>query len=158
MGKHFSVIMPPDEFERVSRDNILPKLEGRQTGAHKAPKLFDERRTGERRTRSLEVKLITKDTMDVKVLVGDVTGIISLENDSFIAPSSAPSNVISGSHGVIFDITKYKQVEKERMELQKRFFEIQKIDTVGAWLLSCTILTQTGQYSWQRCLDSCDEQ
>ncbi|NLE01484.1 MAG: PAS domain S-box protein [Fibrobacter sp.] len=131
MGKHFSVIMPPDEFERVSRDNILPKLEGRQTGAHKAPKLFDERRTGERRTRSLEVKLITKDTMDVKVLVGDVTGIISLENDSFIAPSSAPSNVISGSHGVIFDITKYKQVEKERMELQKRFFEIQKNDTVG---------------------------
>jgi nitrogen-specific signal transduction histidine kinase len=73
-----------------------------------------------------------KGTSDVKFMVGDVTGIVSLENNTGGSDSAVGSNSnVAGSHGIIFDITKYKQAEKERMELQKRFFEIQKIDAVG---------------------------
>ena len=58
IGTHFHDILHPDDVNEVSRCRILPKFRGKQTGDHKAPKLFDERRTRERRTENLEVRLI----------------------------------------------------------------------------------------------------
>lgn len=134
IGKHFSTIMPVEEYERVSRDLILPKYIGRVTGDEKSPKLFDERRTGVRRTRNLEVRLLTKKNDDVKFMVGDVTGIIAVEgayDERRYAETKNKTGCFLGSQGVIFDITKYKEAEKERMELQKRLYEIQKMDAIG---------------------------
>lgn len=134
IGKHFSTIMPVEEYERVSRDLILPKYIGRVTGDEKLPKLFDERRTGVRRTRNLEVRLLTKKNDDVKFMVGDVTGIIAVEgayDERRYAETKNKTGCFLGSQGVIFDITKYKEAEKERMELQKRLYEIQKMDAIG---------------------------
>lgn len=134
IGKHFSTIMPVEEYERVSRALILPKYIGRVTGDEKSPKLFDERRTGVRRTRNLEVRLLTKKNDDVKFMVGDVTGIIAVEgayDERRYAETKNKTGCFLGSQGVIFDITKYKEAEKERMELQKRLYEIQKMDAIG---------------------------
>lgn len=134
IGKHFSTIMPVEEYERVSRDLILPKYIGRVTGDEKSPKLFDERRTGVRRTRNLEVRLLTKKNDNVKFMVGDVTGIIAVEgayDERRYAETKNKTGCFLGSQGVIFDITKYKEAEKERMELQKRLYEIQKMDAIG---------------------------
>jgi nitrogen-specific signal transduction histidine kinase len=36
-----------------------------------------------------------------------------------------------GSQGLIFDITRYKQAEKERLEIQRRLLEMQKMDALG---------------------------
>ncbi|MDO5577658.1 MAG: ATP-binding protein, partial [Fibrobacter sp.] len=133
IGSHFSKIMPIGEFERVSRALVLPKYSGQSTGDDEAPKLFDERRTGGRRTRNLEVRLLTKKSDDVKFMFGDVTGIIAVEG-AYDVPKDSDKNKSGsflGSQGVIFDITKYKETEKERKELQERLYEIQKMDAIG---------------------------
>jgi diguanylate cyclase (GGDEF)-like protein/PAS domain S-box-containing protein len=57
IGKHFGEIIVPQDFKFVSRDHVLPDYLGKITGPEAAPKLFDERRTGARMTRNLEVRL-----------------------------------------------------------------------------------------------------
>jgi PAS domain S-box-containing protein len=60
IGKHFSTIVHPEDLPRVSRESVLPRYRGKVTGAADMPKLFDERRSGERVTRNLVVRLIPK--------------------------------------------------------------------------------------------------
>jgi len=134
IGKHFSFILPPEEYERVSREVVLPRIAGQVTGVDDAPKLFNERRTGARRTRNMEVRLMTRRPHDYRVMIGDVTGIVEVEgayslNDT--AATTPRKDVFLGSQGVIFDITKYKKAESERLELHKRLFQIQKNDAIG---------------------------
>ncbi len=57
IGRHFSVIIHPDDLPRVSRALALPPLKGMKTGDEGAPKLFDERRSGKRMTKNLELRL-----------------------------------------------------------------------------------------------------
>ncbi len=60
IGKHFSEILFVDDVSKVSRDMVLPTLRGRITGHDRAPKLFDERRTGPRMTKDLQIRLKRK--------------------------------------------------------------------------------------------------
>jgi PAS domain S-box-containing protein len=57
IGKHFSEIIHPEDFLRVSRAEATKSLAGKVTGDEGAPKLFDERRSGKRMTRNLDVRL-----------------------------------------------------------------------------------------------------
>lgn len=57
IGRHFSYIVSPEDMYTVSRDHILPRFAGVTTGTDKSPKLFDERRTIDRKTSSLSVRL-----------------------------------------------------------------------------------------------------
>jgi PAS domain S-box-containing protein len=135
IGKHFSFILPPEEYERVSREAVLPRIAGRAVGPDDAPKLFDERRRGARRTRNMEVRLMTRRPGDYRVMTGDVTGVVEVEGaysvTDAIEPGSGKKEVFLGSQGVIFDITKYKKAELERLELHKRLYQIQKMDAIG---------------------------
>ncbi|HAK47071.1 MAG TPA: hypothetical protein DCO79_14285 [Spirochaeta sp.] len=63
IGKHFSILLFEEDVPKVSRNSILPGLRGRITGNDRAPKLFDERRTGSRMTRGLRLKLKRKPTL-----------------------------------------------------------------------------------------------
>ena len=63
IGRHFSDILFHDDIPKVSRDQLLPSLRGVVTGEDRAPKLFDERRTGSRMTRGLKLKLKRKPTI-----------------------------------------------------------------------------------------------
>jgi PAS domain S-box-containing protein len=58
LGKHFSEIIHADDLSKVSRITVLELYKGKITGDRGAPKLFDERRTGLRMTRSLVLKLM----------------------------------------------------------------------------------------------------
>lgn len=60
IGRHFSVIVHPDDLPNVSRVEVLPRYRGKVTARGAMPKLFDERRTGHRVTRNLVVRLIPK--------------------------------------------------------------------------------------------------
>jgi PAS domain S-box-containing protein len=66
IGKHFKEIMHPKDYEIVSRNNVLPKLFGKTVGENKSPKLFDERRSGSRITRSLKVRISSKKEINIK--------------------------------------------------------------------------------------------
>lgn len=132
IGKHFSVIMPPEEFSRVGRDNVLPRLKGVVTGPEGAPKLFDERRSGDRRTKNIEVGLLTKEGKEIKVLRGDVMGIMGSEGVYAEGETLDPSTrQFHGSQGIIFDITEYKRAEQQRERLAKKLLESQKYEAVG---------------------------
>ena len=134
IGRHFSVIMPPNEYERVSRVSVLPKFKGRQTGIDEAPKLFDERRTGPRKTRNLEVQLLTKSRKEIRIMAGDVTGIIAVEgayDRGFMEEKKSKAAAFEGSQGLIFDVTGYKKAGKNWLTIQHRLLEIQKKDALG---------------------------
>ncbi|MDC7126331.1 MAG: histidine kinase dimerization/phosphoacceptor domain -containing protein [Spirochaetales bacterium] len=60
IGKHFSVLLFEEDVKRVSRTEVLLELRGKVTGMDRAPKLFDERRTGGRMTRGLQMRLRRK--------------------------------------------------------------------------------------------------
>jgi signal transduction histidine kinase len=63
----------------------------------------------------------------------EVEGAYTLNGDRAAAGVAAGDgkDVFLGSQGVIFDITKYKKAEFERLELHKRLFQIQKADAIG---------------------------
>lgn len=102
IGKHFKKILHPDDFEAVSRSAVLHKYEGKKTGEAGSPGLFDERRTGKRISKIIEVRLA------LKYQKGISTGYCYCE-----AHSSGKWNIdvkeknkeFLGSIGVIRDIT-----------------------------------------------------
>lgn len=59
IGKHFSMLIHPDDLNNISRDSVLPEFVGKVTGTHDAPKLFDERRR-DRPTYGLQARLMSK--------------------------------------------------------------------------------------------------
>ncbi|MGB9685119.1 MAG: sensor histidine kinase [Rectinema subterraneum] len=61
IGKHFSVIIHPEDRPNISRDIVVEKIRQANKFPEIAPKLFDERRSGERMTRELEVRLVHRD-------------------------------------------------------------------------------------------------
>ncbi len=60
IGKHYSVLMHPDDLEKVQSSFVLPRFAGRKTDLGETPRLFDERRTGRRITKDLRVRLVCK--------------------------------------------------------------------------------------------------
>jgi PAS domain S-box-containing protein len=57
IGQHYNILFDNSmEVDRVSRNAVVDQIRELGSGQH-SPKLFDERRTGERRTEHLEVRL-----------------------------------------------------------------------------------------------------
>ncbi len=120
IGQHFSVILDPEDVARVSRAHVLKEYQGRETGEEHAPKLFDERRTGERRTTDLLVKLKHKgDPSDVTELFGSVIAYGEVNAVGFIAAGGEYGN--PGSVGIIRDVSQRQQAEEiVRRSLQEK--------------------------------------
>ena len=111
IGQHFSTILDPDEINRVSREHVLRTLAGKETGPEHAPKLFDERRTGDRRTRDLLVKLKRKDDpADAIDLYGSVIAYGEVHAVGFSAAGHAYGE--PGSVGIIRDVSERRQAEE----------------------------------------------
>jgi len=118
LGKHFSEIVLPSDVERVSRSKVVPKYKGKATGDENVPKLFDERRTGERKTTGLEVYLMSKSHKLKPGLVeriGDDVVAVEINCAGLYGIHDAPNKkrVFFGTVGVIRDITLRKQMENE---------------------------------------------
>ena len=112
IGRHFSEILDPDDLDAVSRDRVLATLRGCSTGDEKAPKLFDERRTGSRMTRNLELKLRLGDGED---RFGNVHAYGEVSSTGFEWPEFGVEGI--GTVGIIRDITQRKRHERELEEL-----------------------------------------
>ena len=63
IGKHFAEVVHPEDVPEVARNTVLHRYEGISTGLDGAPKLFDERRAGDRKTKGLEVRLRHKEEL-----------------------------------------------------------------------------------------------
>jgi PAS domain S-box-containing protein len=99
IGKHFSVIIHPDDRPNISRDIVVEKIRQANKFPEIAPKLFDERRSGERMTRELEVRLVHRDG---HIIYGLVNAYGERDID---VPLLA--DLVGGAHtiGVIHDIS-----------------------------------------------------
>ncbi|MCX7026179.1 MAG: PAS domain S-box protein [Spirochaetes bacterium] len=61
IGRHFAEIIHPEERDLVSRETVVTRIRLGGSLPADPPKLFDERRSGERMTRNLQVRLMRGD-------------------------------------------------------------------------------------------------
>lgn len=117
VGKHFSTIMPPDEVEAVSRSGVLPRYTGGKARDVDAPKLFDERRAGERKTKNLEISLLTKDakkqSRDSSEPVSGRRVVEVTTSGLYTEDAGTNEKTFLGTIGVLQDITERKRAEEE---------------------------------------------
>ena len=109
IGRHFSEILVAEEVPRVSRNQMLSRMRGIITGPQSAPGLFDERRTGERRTKGLEVRLRAKGSG------GDLVGSVSAFGEIAATGhyhADTQRRFFTGTVGIIRDITPRKRAER----------------------------------------------
>lgn len=114
IGRHFSTILEEDDVPRVSRQMVLKRLGGQKTGVLGAPKLFDERRTGQRMTRNLVVRLKNKPPEPGKSATASVYSYGEISCVGLTLPEYEGSAI--GTVGIIRDIT---QRQKEELKLKE---------------------------------------
>ncbi|MGR3179381.1 MAG: response regulator [Candidatus Anammoxibacter sp.] len=130
IGKHFSCIMSEDDAKKVSRDAVLREYAKKQGGADAEvqPKLFDERRTGERVTKNLEIKLVPKTgkhtIAGIIGPVGDEIVIVEISSSGlFEKEKMEKARKFAGTVGVVRDITERKLAERAISYLNKELEE-----------------------------------
>ncbi len=119
VGKHFEEVVHPDHVGEVRREKVLPRLRGRVTGDGDAPGLFDERRTGRRGTRNLEVRLTAKtdqERIGLLEVIGEVSACGLYDRDV-----DHPEKRFLGTMGVIRDVTKRKQIEQSLRASEEKY-------------------------------------
>jgi PAS domain S-box-containing protein len=142
IGRHFSEIILPADIESVRSDSLLAKYRGKKTGPESAPKLFDERRTGERATRNLEVRLVTKSakdsnkadsesvSTDVISVEINASGLYEMVSDSGakqlvgtlgVATQKDRDETFIGTVGAIRDVSDRKLAEAALSRCEERF-------------------------------------
>lgn len=158
IGEHFSKIVHPDDVKLFARNFVLPKYRGKVTGDDNAPKLFDERRTGIRKTKDLEIRLMLKKkkkNMDERIgtviAFGDVSSTghydreIEEEDKQFL-----------GTLGIIRDITERKTAEELLHKLNRALKVVTECDQIlvratdeNKLLLDiCQIIVNLGGYKF----------
>ncbi len=125
IGKHFSYIVHPDDIAKISREKVLIDLKNNCSKTKDHPKLFDERRTGQRMTKDLEIRMVkkgNKEGVNVSVYAfGDIRYI-----NHFEISSGAKSVKYVGTIGVIRDITERKKMEQEIQRLSRQLMTAKK--------------------------------
>jgi len=111
IGKHFSSIVHPEDRPEISRQEVLQRFTGIHTGSEKAPKLFDERRSGDRMTKGLEVRFLQKDNPEWTRANVSAWGEVNANGVNL--PEFGLGT--SGTIGIIHDISARREAERELM-------------------------------------------
>lgn len=132
VGKHYSLLFFPEDFEEISRQTVLPRYQGKKTGLDLSPKLFDERRSAPRNTKNLEIKIRTKSAQEaasswveihssgnyargssIKVEKNEKNKAVWVEIASIGQYDKAHHDQFVGTVGIIRDISEQKEGEKK---------------------------------------------
>jgi len=136
IGKHFSEVIHPDDVESVSRFFVLQKQKGKATGDEKAPKLFDERRTGERRTKDLEIRFIRKNPKGAGKDSAATYGLVTAYGEMSSAGlyEDHQEKKLIGTVGIIRDTTGQKRAEENQAqsleELNQKIKELERFKNI----------------------------
>ncbi len=136
IGEHFSKIIHPDDVKLFTRNYVLPKFKGKDTGNKVAPKLFDERRTGKRETIGLCIRLVPNQQNSEKKDAGETIGSVIIFGDvnsrgHYETDTDKKGIKFLGTLGIIRDITEHKRAEDA---LQRSLNKLERIldETVDA--------------------------
>ncbi|MFZ2780634.1 MAG: histidine kinase dimerization/phosphoacceptor domain -containing protein [Rectinemataceae bacterium] len=112
LGRHFVEILHPEDREKVSRREVLGRIRSGELAAPVPPKLFDERRSGDRMTRDLEVRLLPKGGGEMRY------GSVNAYGESDPVPVVRPGSAFGGpvTMGVIRDVTADRKYRKSLEE------------------------------------------
>jgi PAS domain S-box-containing protein len=118
INTHFSQIIVPTDVAGVYSMDVLQKLRGKITGDDNAPKFFDERRTGTRKTTGLEVRVLPKKGRKIEpgyfeMFGGDAIVVEVNSSGMYDVSADAKQRVLLGTVGVIRDITDRKLMEEK---------------------------------------------
>ncbi|MBI5186990.1 MAG: response regulator [Nitrospinae bacterium] len=123
IGRHFSEFIHVEDVPLVSRSVVLPKYVGKATdgivgATGRPPLLFDERRSMDRATRNLEIRLAPRNLDDEKKgsPCKTVTVTIAFSEVDSAGQYDSQSKKVIGTVGIIKDVTERKEAEK----IQKR--------------------------------------
>ena len=108
LGKHFSTIIHPDDVMNVSRDLVLERMKRDSLPGIPSPKLFDERRNGNRATYELELRLVGRQQAAREEIFVEVSS-SGIHHYTFKGKHLS----FLGSVGVIRDISARKRTEDE---------------------------------------------
>ena len=116
IGRHFSQIIHPADLDKVSRRAVVSRLTG--LTCQPAPGLFDERRTGNRQTVGLEVRLIPygRDgrNPDEPQFVGENVIIAEVNCAGlYSVPDEYGNAILLGTVGVVRNISDRKRLDQE---------------------------------------------
>lgn len=120
IGKHFSIIIHPDDVLRVSRSHVLPKFKGKTTGVEKSPPLFDERRKFNRIRRGFEIRLLSK------AHSSNAHGYVYVDAEVNAAGTYTfqdGKEVFAGTIGVIRDISFKKKSSLEKASISEKKYQ-----------------------------------
>jgi len=106
IGIHFKEIIHPDDLNSVMRSVVLEKLKKSESGNDEHPRLFDERRTGDRITKNLRIRLAAK-AIDKKIEYSEYE-IIAIGLYTY----KKNNNTYNGTIGLIRDIQEIKRSEE----------------------------------------------
>ncbi len=117
VGKHFSSLVSEEDLPQVSRRRVLQDLRGTTTGAEHAPGLFDERRTGDRRTRGLEIRIRKgAGRRDDEGIVASLTSYGEITATGHYL-GDTQDRFFTGTVGIIRDITQRRKSEERLTQL-----------------------------------------
>lgn len=130
IGKHFSKIILPSDLIHVSRSEALKENSNKETGAEKSPKLFDERRTGERITKSLEVRILRKASKKEEYVSMEIISsnlMIAEINSSgmYKKDSKSRKETFVGTVGVMRDMTERKKTDMKINQMNAEIFRLE---------------------------------
>ena len=160
IGQHFSKIIHPDDVRLFARNFVLPAYTGKKTGDGAAPKLFDERRTGKRKTTDLEIRLLLKEkSSDADQMIGTVIAFGDVSSTGHYDKGVADeAKKFLGTLGIIRDITERKKSEELLKKVNRALKVVTECNQVlvratdERKLLSdiCQIIVDVGGYkfSW----------
>ena len=114
IGAHFRKIIHPEDVENVSRKIVLKRLKNPGKKNNKIIKLFDERRSGDRKTTELQIRLAVKQTSDQK----ECYTYAEINSSGITTNSSRRKKIFIGTVGVIRDISLRKAAEDKLYEYQ----------------------------------------
>lgn len=98
----------------------------------KAQHRIDERRTGARSTNGLELRLLPKDKYNQSVSGSEKDDCFFLVNaEGLYADNGQPPGQFIGTQGIAHDITRRKQGEIERVQLEAELHKASKMEAIG---------------------------
>lgn len=117
IGKHFSAILYPEDAPSCDADVVLPYMASGT--AAESPKLFNERRSKDRMTVGLRIRLMTKEREEILGelrALGTTTVHVEINSMGMYGVDSRSNRKYVGTVGVIRDITERIRFEKELEE------------------------------------------